>query len=114
MTPQPELVRRFVEEARIGGQLQHPGIAAVYDLGRFVAGLTVFSTLYSQDPTGIVKPEGFYGSSVAFRTEVYDAVYEAIWAVVDGHPLTGVGRPRSLRRARRASIPPPILKRRRC
>ena len=29
----PELVRRFVEEARIGGQLQHPGIVPVHELG---------------------------------------------------------------------------------
>jgi serine/threonine protein kinase/Flp pilus assembly protein TadD len=31
----PELVRRFVEEARIGGQLQHPGVVPVYELGTF-------------------------------------------------------------------------------
>ena len=31
----PEMVRRFVEEARIAGQLQHPGIVPVYELGRF-------------------------------------------------------------------------------
>jgi serine/threonine-protein kinase len=30
----PEVVRRFVEEAQIGGQLQHPGIVPVYELGR--------------------------------------------------------------------------------
>ena len=30
----PAVVRRFVEEAQIGGQLQHPGIAPVYELGR--------------------------------------------------------------------------------
>ncbi len=29
----PELIRRFVEEAQIGGQLQHPGIVPVYELG---------------------------------------------------------------------------------
>ena len=29
----PELVQRFVEEAQIGGQLQHPGIVPVYELG---------------------------------------------------------------------------------
>ena len=29
----PELVRRFIEEARIGGQLQHPGIVPVHELG---------------------------------------------------------------------------------
>ena len=30
-----ELVQRFVEEAQIAGQLQHPGITPVYELGRF-------------------------------------------------------------------------------
>ena len=29
----PEMVQRFVEEAQIGGQLQHPGIVPVYELG---------------------------------------------------------------------------------
>ena len=29
----PELVRRFIEEAQIGGQLQHPGVVPVYELG---------------------------------------------------------------------------------
>jgi len=29
----PELIQRFVEEAQIGGQLQHPGIVPVYELG---------------------------------------------------------------------------------
>jgi eukaryotic-like serine/threonine-protein kinase len=31
----PEVVRRFVEEAQIGGQLQHPGVVPVYELGTF-------------------------------------------------------------------------------
>jgi serine/threonine-protein kinase len=31
----PDLVRRFVEEAQIGGQLQHPGVVPVYELGTF-------------------------------------------------------------------------------
>jgi serine/threonine protein kinase len=31
----PEVVERFVEEAQIGGQLQHPGIVPVYELGQF-------------------------------------------------------------------------------
>jgi serine/threonine-protein kinase len=28
-----EMVRRFVEEAQIGGQLQHPGIVPIYEMG---------------------------------------------------------------------------------
>jgi eukaryotic-like serine/threonine-protein kinase len=35
----PEIVRRFVEEAQIGGQLQHPGIVPVYEIGRLPDGL---------------------------------------------------------------------------
>jgi serine/threonine-protein kinase len=31
----PELVRRFIEEAQIGGQLQHPGVIPIYELGAF-------------------------------------------------------------------------------
>src|SRR5271165_649321 len=30
-----DMVRRFVEEAQIGGQLQHPGIVPVYEMGAF-------------------------------------------------------------------------------
>jgi tetratricopeptide (TPR) repeat protein len=30
-----EMVRRFVEEAQIGGQLQHPGIVPVYEIGLY-------------------------------------------------------------------------------
>ncbi len=52
----PEVVRRFIEEAQIGGQLQHPGIAPVYELGqladrspffsmKFVKGQTLFELL---------------------------------------------------------------------
>ena len=29
----PDILERFVEEAQIGGQLQHPGIVPEYDLG---------------------------------------------------------------------------------
>jgi serine/threonine protein kinase len=28
-------VQRFLEEARVAGRLQHPGMVPVYDLGRF-------------------------------------------------------------------------------
>jgi serine/threonine-protein kinase len=30
----PAIVRRFTEEAQVGGQLQHPGIVPVYEVGR--------------------------------------------------------------------------------
>jgi tetratricopeptide (TPR) repeat protein len=33
---QPDLVRRFLVEAQVSGQLQHPGIVPVYELGRLL------------------------------------------------------------------------------
>jgi serine/threonine protein kinase len=33
LSDNPEILQRFVEEAQIGGQLQHPGIVPVYELG---------------------------------------------------------------------------------
>jgi serine/threonine-protein kinase len=39
----PELVRRFVEEAQIAGQLQHPGVTPVYDLGTTPDSLPYFT-----------------------------------------------------------------------
>jgi eukaryotic-like serine/threonine-protein kinase len=38
-----ELVRRFVEEAQIGGQLQHPGVVPIYELGTFADKRPFFS-----------------------------------------------------------------------
>ncbi|WP_419189146.1 tetratricopeptide repeat protein [Stieleria marina] len=39
----PQVIQRFVEEAQIGGQLQHPGIAPVYELGQFADQRPFFS-----------------------------------------------------------------------
>ena len=58
----PEVARRFIEEAQIGGQLQHPGVVPVYDIGRFgdrpfftmklVKGQTLAAMLSEQDRAG--------------------------------------------------------------
>jgi serine/threonine protein kinase len=39
----PELERRFVDEARIGGRLQHPSIVPIYDMGRAEDGRPFFT-----------------------------------------------------------------------
>ncbi len=39
----PEVRQRFVEEAQIGGQLQHPGIVPVYELGCLPGGRPYFT-----------------------------------------------------------------------
>ena len=38
-----DMVRRFVEEAQIGGQLQHPGIVPIYEFGTFADRRPFFS-----------------------------------------------------------------------
>src|SRR5262249_10353952 len=38
-----DLVGRFVEEAQIGGQLQHPGMVPIYELGTFADQRPFFS-----------------------------------------------------------------------
>jgi serine/threonine protein kinase len=40
---EPEVLRRFLDEARVGGQLQHPGVVPVYDLGCFPDGRPFFA-----------------------------------------------------------------------
>jgi tetratricopeptide (TPR) repeat protein len=39
----PAAEQRFAEEAQVGGQLQHPGLVPVYDLGRFADGRPYFA-----------------------------------------------------------------------
>jgi serine/threonine-protein kinase len=38
----PDVVQRFLEEPRIGGRLQHPGVVPVYDLGQLSDGRPFF------------------------------------------------------------------------
>jgi serine/threonine-protein kinase len=40
---EPAVIRRFSEEAQIGGQLQHPGIVPVHDLGQLPDGRPFFA-----------------------------------------------------------------------
>src|SRR5262249_10529912 len=60
---QPDLVRRFVEEAQIGGQLQHPGVVPIYELGaladrrpfftmKLVQGRTLAELLWARSSPG--------------------------------------------------------------
>ncbi len=39
----PQVIQRFIEEAQIGGQLQHPGVAPVYEMGQFEDGRPFFT-----------------------------------------------------------------------
>jgi serine/threonine protein kinase/WD40 repeat protein/tetratricopeptide (TPR) repeat protein len=43
LPPSGDITRRFIAEARIGGRLQHPGIAPIYDIGQFDDGQPYFA-----------------------------------------------------------------------
>jgi serine/threonine-protein kinase len=47
----PDLLRRFLEEAQIAGQLQHPGIAPIYARGQFPDGRPFFTMKLVQGQT---------------------------------------------------------------
>jgi serine/threonine protein kinase len=47
----PAAEQRFVEEAQVGGQLQHPGILPVYDIGRFADGRPFFAMKFVKGDT---------------------------------------------------------------
>jgi serine/threonine-protein kinase len=47
----PSSVRRFVDEARLAGQLQHPGIVPVYDVGQMADGRPFFAMKLIQGRT---------------------------------------------------------------
>jgi serine/threonine-protein kinase len=75
-----ELVQRFVEEAQIAGQLQHPGIAPVYDLGtatgkrpyftmKLVKGQTLARLLAARSDVGQDRPR---------LLKVYEAVCQTL------------------------------------
>ncbi|TWU02759.1 serine/threonine-protein kinase [Stieleria varia] len=50
-TSRVDLHRRFVEEAQIGGQLQHPGIVPIYDFGTLDSGISYFTMKYVKGQT---------------------------------------------------------------
>jgi serine/threonine-protein kinase len=48
---QPFVVSRFLEEAQVSGQLQHPGVVPVHELGRFADGRPYFTMKLVQGRT---------------------------------------------------------------
>lgn len=63
----PEVVQRFIEEAQIAGQLQHPGIVPVYDLGthdgrpffamKLIRGRTLWDMLSESDGAAAARQQ---------------------------------------------------------
>lgn len=64
-----------------------------YTWGRFLAGLTTFTTLFGIEPEGFTKPPEHYGPDDAFPPELVEALNDAVRQVVATHPYTNVRFP---------------------
>ncbi|MFV2070733.1 MAG: DUF4886 domain-containing protein, partial [Pirellulales bacterium] len=71
-------------------QLYRDNVHLSSDVGRYTAAATAYATIFGKDPTGLTKPDGFYGSPDAFTPQLYNALHTVIWDVVANHPFTGI------------------------
>ncbi|MGO9466151.1 MAG: tetratricopeptide repeat protein [Isosphaeraceae bacterium] len=79
----PEVARRFIEEAQIGGQLQHPGVVPVYDIGRF--GDRPFFTMKLVKGQTLSALLGERTDAVADRPRLLGIVLQAAQAMAYAH-----------------------------
>lgn len=63
------------------------------DIGRYIASVTTFATLFNTDPGPLTRPQGFFASDERFSPEFYNIVHQAVREVVSQHPLTDVTLP---------------------
>ncbi len=88
----PDLARRFLEEAQIAGQLQHPGVVPIYELGAFADCRPYFTMKLVKGRTlaALLAERGFVQVTAGTRSD-----------------LPAVSRPSSSRSAGRWPTPTP-------
>src|SRR5258706_15462221 len=82
-------VRRFLEEARIGGRLQHPGVVPVYALGRTATGRPWFTMKLIEGRTFASMLQARASPSDALRRHL--AILEPVCRTGAYPPDRGVG-----------------------
>jgi len=100
LVPIPEVMCAFDKKMQAG---KVPGISSISEimgdklhldagLGHYLAGATVYATLCSANPAGLVKPEGHYDGKKEglFTPETLKVLHETIWQVVSKNAYTGV------------------------
>ena len=94
MIPVGEVLYELDARLRNGEVPGHTSIRQLYrdthhltrDIGRFTAGLTVFSVVHRENPERIVQPEVFYRGDDVFTPEMYAAIYASIKRVAQNQP----------------------------
>jgi serine/threonine-protein kinase len=76
----PELVRRFQEEAQIAGQLQHPGVPPVYELGHSADGQPFFTMKLVKGHTlaALLKQRADAGAELGRFVGIFEAVCQTV------------------------------------
>ena len=76
----PEMVCRFVEEAQIAGQLQHPGVVPVYELGAFSDRRPFFAMklVKGQTLASLLADRPSPGRDLTRLLTVFEAVAQAV------------------------------------
>src|SRR6516162_1843854 len=76
----PDLVRRFVEEAQIGGQLQHPGVVPIYELGTFADRRPFFSMklVKGRTLTQVLEARAQPGDDLPRFLSIFEAVCQTV------------------------------------
>ena len=81
LSGRPEVLQRFVEEAQIGGQLQHPGIVPVYELGLMADERPYFTMKLVKGRTLAVllaERKSAVGRTVARLLDVFESVCQTM------------------------------------
>ncbi len=75
-----DMVRRFVEEAQIGGQLQHPGIVPIYELGAFADRRPFFSMKLVKGHTlaGLLADRGHPSDGLPRFLAIFESVAQTV------------------------------------
>jgi hypothetical protein len=66
------------------------------EVGRYIAAMTVFATIFNEDPTGLGIPAGFYnqgGAPIRLTDPLALKLQHVVWDVVSNYPRSGVTAP---------------------
>ena len=98
--PIPEVLYELDKKMQAG---EVPGLTGIGDitgdklhldagLGHYLAGVTVYATLFGRNPAGLVKPEDHYDGEKEglFTPQILNVLHDVVWAVVSKHAYTGV------------------------
>jgi serine/threonine-protein kinase len=79
-TARPEMVQRFFEEAQIAGQLQHPGVVPVHDLGTLPDGRPFFTMKIVQGRTlaELLRERANPADSLSHWLHIFEQVCQAM------------------------------------